>query len=117
MSIAAARERATIGEISCALEKVFGRYQENLNITKGVYKKSFSDHIKIDDIKESINKFSNDIRNLVSYFDASMDYTKFPKLYEIPIHTTFMANINSTKNTKKQKDNQFIKYLEKLMLK
>jgi superfamily II DNA or RNA helicase len=64
--------------------------------------------------QESINKFSNDIRNLVSYFDASMDYTKFPKLYEIPIHTTFMANINSTKNTKKQKDNQFIKYLEKL---
>ncbi len=57
LSIAAARERATIGEISYALEKVFGRYQENLNITKGVYKKSFSDHIKIDDIKESINKF------------------------------------------------------------
>ena len=60
LSIAAARERATIGEISYALEKVFGRYQENLNITKGVYKKSFSDNIKIDDIKESINKFTKE---------------------------------------------------------
>ncbi len=57
LSITAARERATIGEISYALEKVFGRYQENLNITKGVYKKNFSDHIKIDDIKDSVNKF------------------------------------------------------------
>ena len=60
LSIAAARERATIGEISYALEKVFGRYQENLNITQGVYKKNFSDNIKIDDIKESINKFTKE---------------------------------------------------------
>ena len=60
LSIEAARERATIGEISYALEKVFGRYQENLNITKDVYKKSFSDTIKIDDIKESINKFTEE---------------------------------------------------------
>ena len=53
-----------------------------------------------------------------------MDYTKFPKLYQIPIHTTFMADINknvkqnvkqSSKNTKKDKqDKQFLKYLEKL---
>ena len=60
LSIAAARERATVGEISYALEKAFGRYQENLNITKGVYKKSFSNNIKIDDIKESINKFTKE---------------------------------------------------------
>ena len=57
LSITAARERATIGEISFALEKVFDRYQENLNITKGEYTKSFGDNVKIDDIKESINKF------------------------------------------------------------
>ena len=34
LSIAAARERATIGEISYALEKVFGRYQENFEYNK-----------------------------------------------------------------------------------
>lgn len=75
------------------------------------------------DNQDSINKFSNEIRSLVSYFDASMDYTKFPKLYQIPIHTTYMEDINknnkliknvnqNTKNTKQ--DKQFLKYLEKL---
>ena len=53
-----------------------------------------------------------------------MDYTKFPKLYEIPIHTTYMADISknvkqnakqNAKNTKEEKqDKQFSKYLEKL---
>ena len=57
LSIVAAKERATIGEISYALEKAFGRYQENLNITKGIYSEGFSDNAKIDDIKEIISKF------------------------------------------------------------
>ncbi len=60
LSIVAARERATIGEISFALEKVFDRYQENLNITKGVYSKSFRDNTSIDDLKENINNFIKD---------------------------------------------------------
>ena len=57
LSIIAARERATIGEISYALEKVFNRYKENLNIIKGQYTKGFGNSDKIDDIKESIDKF------------------------------------------------------------
>ena len=74
--------------------------------------------------EDNIIKFGKDIRSLVSYFDASMDYTKFPKLYEIPIHTTYMADISknvkqnakqNAKNTKEEKqDKQFSKYLEKL---
>ena len=60
LSIAAARERATIGEISNALEKVFHRYQENLNITKGVYTEGYGDDAKIEDIKESITKFTQE---------------------------------------------------------
>lgn len=74
------------------------------------------------DNQDSINKFSNEIRSLVSYFDASMDYTKFPKLYQIPIHTTYMEDINKNnkliknvnQNTKTKQDKQFLKYLEKL---
>lgn len=78
----------------------------------------------------SLNKFSNDIRGLISYFDASLDYTKFPKLYQIPTHTTYMSNIGKNtvsknavnKNTKNDKsvdkktkqDKQFLKYLEKM---
>ena len=61
LSIIAAKERATIGEISYALEKVFDRYQEKLNITKGVYTKGFGDHIQIDDIKESISQFVQEV--------------------------------------------------------
>jgi superfamily II DNA or RNA helicase len=58
---------------------------------------------------ESLNKFSEDIRGLISYFDASLDYTKFPKLYELPLHTTYMSDIKTI-----QKNKQFTKYLEKL---
>ncbi len=86
-----------------------------------IIRKKNSPEIIIPDLnnQDSINKFSNEIRSLVSYFDASMDYTKFPKLYQIPIHTTYMSNIN-TKNTKQntktkqdKQDKQFLKYLEK----
>ncbi len=58
LSINAVKERATIGEISLALEKVFGRYQENLNITKGVYTKNFNNDLKIGEVKESVKDFT-----------------------------------------------------------
>ncbi len=43
-----------IGEISYALEKVFGRYQENLNITKGVYKKVLAIILKLMTLKKAL---------------------------------------------------------------
>ncbi len=55
-SVKAVKERATIGEITVALEKVFTRHEEKLNITKDVYSKEF-DNEKIEEIKESINSF------------------------------------------------------------
>ena len=60
LSIKAARERATIGEISLALEKVFKRHQETLNITKGVYSKNFNNDLQLEEIKESVNNFSKE---------------------------------------------------------
>lgn len=39
LSIEAARERATLGEISDALEKVFGRHKATTSIVSGIYKK------------------------------------------------------------------------------
>lgn len=42
LSIQAARERATLGEISYALEKVFGRYQARIRSIAGVYSKEMS---------------------------------------------------------------------------
>jgi methylmalonyl-CoA mutase len=37
LSIAAARARASLGEISMAMEKVFGRYRAKINLISGVY--------------------------------------------------------------------------------
>ena len=43
LSIDAARNRATLGEISLALEKVFGRYTANIRTFSGVYASESSD--------------------------------------------------------------------------
>ena len=37
LGVAAARAKATVGEISTALEKVFGRYQASTQVVRGVY--------------------------------------------------------------------------------
>jgi methylmalonyl-CoA mutase len=41
-AIDAARERATLGEISDAMEKVFGRFHATPNLISGVYAKEIS---------------------------------------------------------------------------
>lgn len=42
MSIAAARTKATVGEISQAMEKVFGRHKAEIKVISGVYKSEMS---------------------------------------------------------------------------
>ncbi|MBC7865037.1 MAG: methylmalonyl-CoA mutase, partial [Bacteroidia bacterium] len=42
LSINAAKERATLGEISFALEKVYGRYKANIRSIAGIYSKEIS---------------------------------------------------------------------------
>ncbi|MEM6842062.1 MAG: methylmalonyl-CoA mutase [Bacteroidota bacterium] len=42
MSVVAARERATLGEISDALERVFGRFQATTQAVRGVYAKEIA---------------------------------------------------------------------------
>lgn len=43
-AVEAARERATLGEISDALEKVFGRYHAKQNLISGVFSKEMKDN-------------------------------------------------------------------------
>jgi len=43
LSIAAARAKATVGEISDALEKVFGRYKAEIHEVKGIYAPRFGE--------------------------------------------------------------------------
>jgi methylmalonyl-CoA mutase len=44
LAIAAARSRATVGEISLALEKVYGRHRAETQVAAGVYARHFTNH-------------------------------------------------------------------------
>lgn len=44
LSLEAARERASLGEISTALEKVYGRYKAKINLITGVYSSEQNDN-------------------------------------------------------------------------
>jgi methylmalonyl-CoA mutase len=56
LSIEAARARATLGEISAALEKVFGRYRETTRLLSGVYQNA-AEPTAFDKIRPLIEKF------------------------------------------------------------
>lgn len=58
LSVIAARRRATLGEISYALEKVFGRYQARPNTLTGVYMKASAHQNEIQEIIQLSNQFA-----------------------------------------------------------
>jgi methylmalonyl-CoA mutase len=57
VAIRAAQARASLGEISDALEKVYGRYKAQIRSISGVYAKEFGKDKTMDDIKDLIAKF------------------------------------------------------------
>ncbi|MGB3197711.1 MAG: methylmalonyl-CoA mutase family protein, partial [Saprospiraceae bacterium] len=59
LAIQAARERATLGEISFALEKVYGRYQAVTRISQGVYLKEYSDPLMYKEILKLSDEFAH----------------------------------------------------------
>ncbi len=56
-AVEAARERATLGEISRAMEKVFGRFKEASKSVSGVYISAMKFKNDIKRIQEKVNKF------------------------------------------------------------
>ena len=58
LSIDAALKRATLGEISNALEKVFGRYRATIKSISGVYSKEIQNDKTFLEAKELANKFA-----------------------------------------------------------
>ncbi|MGZ3901197.1 MAG: methylmalonyl-CoA mutase family protein, partial [Bacteroidia bacterium] len=58
LSIQAARVRATLGEISYSLEKVFGRYKANIRSIAGVYSKEISMDKDFAKARELADKFA-----------------------------------------------------------
>ncbi len=56
-SIKAARAGATVGEMSLALERVFGRHTATVKTISGVYRKALGENPAVDRIVEKITKF------------------------------------------------------------
>ncbi|EMN44493.1 methylmalonyl-CoA mutase [Leptospira weilii] len=58
LAVDAARKRATLGEISYAMEKVFGRYQATIRSISGVYSSEIEDDPDFKRAKELSDQFS-----------------------------------------------------------
>ncbi len=58
LAVDAARERASLGEISDALEEVFGRYKAQIKTFSGVYSKEIKDDKSFKKAKELADKFA-----------------------------------------------------------
>jgi len=59
LAVQAARERATLGEISDALETVFGRYKATINSITGVYSREIKDDKVFKKATELADKFAD----------------------------------------------------------
>ena len=58
LSIEAARLRATLGEISTAIEKIFGRHKAEIKTFSGVYSKEIKNDMSFEKAKKLADKFS-----------------------------------------------------------
>jgi methylmalonyl-CoA mutase len=58
--IEAARARATVGEISSALERIFGRHQAEIRSVSGVYRAAFRDDEELQAIQKEIEAFERE---------------------------------------------------------
>ncbi|AIK95731.1 methylmalonyl-CoA mutase [Candidatus Odyssella acanthamoebae] len=59
-AIKAARARATLGEISLALEDVFGRYQAPVKTLTGVWQRAMTDDPNFKELKDQIKQFATE---------------------------------------------------------
>ncbi len=57
LAVEAAKHRATLGEISDAMEKPFGRYRAKIRTVSGVYAREFGKDARVDEVKNQIELF------------------------------------------------------------
>lgn len=57
LAVEAARERATLGEISDALEKVYGRHTAVIRTVAGVYRSTFASSEVVDEVRSLTDQF------------------------------------------------------------
>ena len=58
LAVEAAKARATLGEISLALEQVFGRYQAKIKSISGVYKKEIKNDVFFNKARQMADQFA-----------------------------------------------------------
>jgi methylmalonyl-CoA mutase len=58
LSVKAARARASLGEISAALEKVYGRHEAVIRSISGVYSSEYQDRSQIEDVRRLADEFA-----------------------------------------------------------
>ena len=71
-SIEAARTRATLGEISAALEEVFGRHSATTRVISGVYAQSYADDPQYAEMRRRLAAFQAAERRAPSLFIAKI---------------------------------------------
>jgi methylmalonyl-CoA mutase len=58
LAIEAARVRASLGEISLALEKIMGRHQAVIRSVSGVYQSEYGQGVSIDEVRQLTDQFA-----------------------------------------------------------
>jgi len=61
LSVEAARARCTLGEISEALESVWGRHVPSTSVVQGAYAATFSDDEEYDLVRKEVDEFLNEV--------------------------------------------------------
>lgn len=61
LSIEAMRARATVGELSSALEAVFGRHKGQSETVRDIYQKAYGESSELDRVNDSFERFTRDI--------------------------------------------------------
>ena len=59
-AVDASRARASVGEISMAMEKIFGRHRAEVKTLSGVYGKAYEGDVGFSNIQDAVNKFAVD---------------------------------------------------------
>ncbi len=72
VAVSAARARATLGEISAAMEDVFGRYSAVTPLISGVYDKAYQDDPEYQTIRARTSAFQNAHKRPPAIFIAKM---------------------------------------------
>ena len=60
LAVEAARQRASLGEISSAMESVFGRHQASINLIKNIYSSEYANMDEIEKVRELTDKFAEE---------------------------------------------------------